>query len=75
MSAPSNGLVLDYFAGSGTTSHAVINLNNSENLRMKFINVEMGNHFNSVVIPRLKKLGSQIYGSKINRLEHLKNLL
>ncbi|HDL8293016.1 TPA: site-specific DNA-methyltransferase [Yersinia enterocolitica] len=57
MSAPSNGLVLDYFAGSGTTSHAVINLNNSENLRMKFINVEMGTHFNSVVIPRLKKIG------------------
>ncbi|WP_420319710.1 DNA methyltransferase, partial [Escherichia coli] len=27
MSTPHNGIVLDYFAGSGTTSHAVINLN------------------------------------------------
>ncbi|EFH2628674.1 TPA: site-specific DNA-methyltransferase, partial [Escherichia coli] len=57
MSTPHNGIVLDYFAGSGTTSHAVINLNNSDNLCMKFINVEMGTHFNTVVIPRLKKIG------------------
>ena len=26
-----NGIIMDYFAGSGTTGHAVINLNRKEN--------------------------------------------
>ena len=56
MSTPTNGMVLDYFAGSGTTAHAVIELNNKENANRKFINIEMGAHFDSVVIPRIKKV-------------------
>ncbi|WP_283533726.1 site-specific DNA-methyltransferase [Proteus mirabilis] len=56
MSTPINGIVLDYFAGSGTTAHAVINLNNQENANRKFINIEMGAHFDSVVVPRIKKI-------------------
>ena len=48
--------VLDYFAGSGTTGHAVINLNRDDGGRRKFILVEMGDHFDTVVIPRLKKV-------------------
>ena len=50
--------ILDYFSGSGTTGHAVINLNrtgNGKNWR-KFILVEMGNHFDTVILPRLKKI-------------------
>ena len=48
--------VLDYFAGSGTTGHAIINLNRDDGGRRKFILVEMGNHFDTVVLPRLKKI-------------------
>ena len=48
--------VLDYFAGSGTTGHAVINLNREDGGRRKFILVEMGDHFDTVLLPRLKKI-------------------
>ena len=47
---------LDYFAGSGTTGHAVINLNREDGGRRKFILVEMGDHFDTVLMPRLKKI-------------------
>ena len=56
----SEGLVLDFFAGSGTTGHAVIELNRSNNCNRKYILVEMGEYFNSVTLPRIKKV---IYGS------------
>ena len=48
-------LVLDFFAGSGTTAHAVMNSNRADGGRRKYILVEMGEHFNSVVLPRVKK--------------------
>ncbi len=48
--------VLDYFAGSGTTAHAVINLNRDDASERKFILVEMGNYFDSVLLPRVKKV-------------------
>lgn len=47
---------LDFFAGSGTTGHAVINLNREDGGRRKFILVEMGNYFDTVLVPRLKKV-------------------
>lgn len=49
------GIVLDYFAGSGTTAHAVINLNREDGGNRKYILVEMGNYFNTVTKPRIKK--------------------
>ena len=51
----SNATVLDYFAGSGTTAHAVINLNREDGGRRKFILVEMGEYFDTVLLPRIKK--------------------
>ncbi len=48
--------VLDYFAGSGTTGHAVINLNREDNLNRRFILVEMGDHFDTVLKPRIAKV-------------------
>lgn len=51
-----NSSVLDYFAGSGTTGHAVINLNRQDGGRRKFLLVEMGDHFDTVLLPRLKKV-------------------
>ncbi|MCY4675038.1 MAG: DNA methyltransferase [Bacteroidetes bacterium] len=48
--------VLDYFAGSGTTAHAVINLNREDGGGRRFVLVEMGDYFDTVLLPRLKKV-------------------
>ncbi len=47
---------LDYFAGSGTTGHAVINLNREDGGRRRFVLVEMGQYFDTVLLPRIKKV-------------------
>ena len=52
----SDGYCMDFFAGSGTTGHAVINLNREDGRRRKFILVEAGEHFDTVLLPRLKKV-------------------
>ena len=49
-------IVLDFFAGSGTTGHAVINLNRQDNGRRKYILCEMGNYFDTVTKPRIEKV-------------------
>ena len=51
-----NAIVLDYFAGSGTTAHAVINLNREDNGNRKYILVEQGEYFDSVLKPRVQKV-------------------
>ena len=51
-----DGVVLDYFAGSGTTAHAVVNLNRKDGGQRRFILVEAGEHFDSVLLPRVKKM-------------------
>lgn len=48
--------VLDFFAGSGTTGHAVISLNREDNGRRKYILVEMGDYFETVTKPRIQKV-------------------
>lgn len=52
----SESIVLDFFAGSGTTGHAVINLNREVGGRRKFILVEMADYFDTVLLPRIKKV-------------------
>lgn len=52
----SSNIVFDYFAGSATTGHAVINLNRKDGENRRFILAEMGEYFNSVIIPRIKKI-------------------
>ena len=54
--AENNAIVLDFFAGSGTTGHAVINLNREDEGERKFILVEVGDHFDAVLLPRVKKV-------------------
>ena len=51
-----NANILDFFAGSGTTGHAVVNLNREDGGRRRFVLVEMGDHFDTVLLPRLKKV-------------------
>lgn len=45
-----DSMILDFFAGSGTTCAVALKLGR------KFLGVEMGEYFYSVVIPRLKKV-------------------
>lgn len=47
--------VLDYFAGSGTTAHAAINLNRQDGGKRKYILIEMGHHFDTVLKQRILK--------------------
>lgn len=49
---------LDFFAGSGTTAHAVMNLNREDDGSRKYIMVEMGLHFETVLLPRIKKVAN-----------------
>ena len=49
------GTTLDFFAGSGTNAHAVINLNRQDDGKRKYILIEMGDHFDTVLKPRVMK--------------------
>ncbi|GAA8126341.1 hypothetical protein HpKG106_12700 [Helicobacter pylori] len=49
-SSDENSIVLDFFAGSGTTCAV------AHKLKRKYIGIEMGDHFESVILPRLKKV-------------------
>lgn len=54
-------IFLDYFGGSGTTGHAVVNLNRADEGDRKYILVEMGEYFKTVTLPRMQKV---IYSSE-----------
>ncbi len=56
ISSSKDSTILDYFAGSGTTAHAVINLNREDNGKRKYILVEQGEYFDSVLKPRVQKV-------------------
>ena len=51
-------IVLDYFGGSGTTAHSVLNLNRADENggKRRYILIEMGEQFNEVILPRIKKV-------------------
>ena len=49
-------LFMDFFGGSGTSGHAVVNWNRRDGGRRKFILVEMGEYFDTVLLPRMKKV-------------------
>ncbi|HQU32340.1 MAG TPA: DNA methyltransferase, partial [Candidatus Brocadia sapporoensis] len=49
-------IIVDYFAGSGTTGHAIINLNREDGGKRKYILVEMGEYFDTVLKPRIQKV-------------------
>ncbi|MCQ2777996.1 site-specific DNA-methyltransferase [Helicobacter pylori] len=49
-SSDENSIILDFFAGSGTTCAV------AHKLKRKYIGIEMGEHFERVILPRLKKV-------------------
>lgn len=56
MNGLKKGMILDYFGGSGTTAHAAIALNREDGGHRKYILVEMGDHFDTVLKPRIEKV-------------------
>lgn len=59
-------LVLDSFAGSGTTAQAVLNLNKQDRGNRRFILVELGDYADGVTAERARRT---IHGYKNTRLE------
>jgi len=48
-------IFLDVFGGSGSTAHAVIDLNRGDSGSRKYITAEVGDYFERILVPRLKK--------------------
>jgi len=67
-SSNKNLLIMDYFSGSGTT------INTAHKLGRKWIGVEMGEHFETVNIPRIKKTLSGLITGISKELEKENNL-
>lgn len=51
-----NDIILDSFAGSGTTAHAVLNMNRQDGGHRKFILVEMMDYAESITAERIKRV-------------------
>ncbi len=51
-----NSIILDSFAGSGTTAHAVLNLNKQDGGHRKFILVEMEDYAETITAERVKRV-------------------
>ena len=51
-----NALILDSFAGSGTTAHAVLNMNKADGGHRKFILIEMMDYAESITAERVKRV-------------------
>ena len=51
-----NDIILDSFAGSGTTAHAVLNMNKQDGGNRKFILVEMGDYAESITAERVRRV-------------------
>ena len=54
-----NSIVLDSFAGSGTTAHAVINLNAADGGNRKFILIETEDYAETITAERVRRIGGE----------------
>lgn len=71
-----NAIVLDSFAGSGTTGHAVMRMNKKDGGKRKFILIEMMDYAETITAERIKRIISgysytgseeiEIYNKKLN---------
>lgn len=68
LSTQKNAIILDSFAGSGTTAHAVLNLNKQDGGNRKFILVEMEDYAESITAERVKRVISG-YGEENKAVE------
>ena len=63
-----NSIILDSFAGSGTTAHAVLNMNKSDGGNRKFILVEMMDYAETITAERVRRVING-YGEGKNAVE------
>jgi len=56
ISSGKTSLVFDFFAGSGTTAHAVLRLNKEDEGKRRYILVEAGDWFETIMVSRIKKI-------------------
>lgn len=63
-----DSIILDSFAGSGTTAHAVLNMNKADGGNRKFILVEMMDYAESITAERVKRVING-YGEGKNAIE------
>ena len=63
-----DALILDSFAGSGTTAHAGLNMNKADGGHRKFILVEMGDYADTTTAERVKRVING-YGKDKNAVE------
>ena len=63
-----DSIILDSFAGSGTTAHAVLNLNKEDNGNRKFICIEMEDYAETITSERVKRV-IKGYGSEAKKVE------
>lgn len=56
--AEKDSTILDCFGGSGSSAHAVVEANRLDFGHRKFITVEVNRYFETLVVPRIKKVGS-----------------
>ena len=54
--AGGDNIILDFFAGSGTTAHAVLELNREDSGNRQFILVEQMDSIEAVILPRIQKV-------------------
>ena len=68
ISTGQDAIILDSFAGSGTTAHAVLNMNKSDGGNRRFILVEMEDYADTITAERVKRV-IKGYGSGKNTVE------
>ena len=51
-----DSIILDSFAGSGTTAHAVLNMNRKDGGRRRFILIEMMDYAETITAERVKRV-------------------
>ena len=66
--ADKDSIILDSFAGSGTTAHAVLNLNKQDGGNRKFILVELGDYADTITAERVRRV-MKGYGEGKNAVE------
>lgn len=67
-SVTKDSIILDSFAGSGTTAHAVFNLNKEDGGQRKVILIEMGDYADNITAERVKRV-IKGYKSAVNEEE------
>ncbi|MBR6067363.1 MAG: site-specific DNA-methyltransferase [Bacteroidales bacterium] len=68
MGSDKSSIILDSFAGSGTTAHAVLNLNKQDGGNRKFILVEMEDYAENITAERVRRVING-YGEGKNAVE------